>query len=79
MISWNKGNSNFTTKKDDILITINRYHRDIFALHEANYNIKNDGQILGYNTEYNTLVDNHNISRSLLTIKKVYHINVDMT
>ena len=70
MISWNKGNSNFITKKDDILITINRYHPDIFALHEANYNPKNDGQIFGYNIEYNTLCVNHKISRTLLLIKK---------
>ena len=70
MISWNKGNSNFSTKRDDILITINRYHPDIFAIHEANYSIKNDGQILGYNIEHNTLVDNYTISRSLLIIKK---------
>ena len=58
MISWNKGNSNFSTKRDDILITINRYHPDIFAIHEANYSTKNDGQILGYNIEHNTLVSN---------------------
>ena len=70
MISWNKGNSNFSTKRDNILITINRYHPDIFAIHEANYSIKNDGQILGYNIEHNTLVDSHTISRSLLIIKK---------
>ena len=69
MISWNKGNSNFSTKRDDILITINRYHPDIFAIHEANYSTKNDGQILGYNIEHNTLVSNYTISRSLLIIK----------
>ena len=70
MISWNKGNSNFKTKKNDILVTINRYQPDIFAIQEANYRSKNDGHIFGYNVEYNTLIDSYDISRTILLLKK---------
>ena len=70
MISWNKGNSNFRTKKDDILVTINRYKPDIFAIHEANYRSKNDGHIYGYNVKCNTLIEGYDISRTILLLKK---------
>ena len=70
MFSWNKGNSLFKTKRDDILITLNRYNPDIFAIHEANFRCKEDGQILGYNIEQNTLIKGNDTARSILLIKK---------
>ena len=70
MFSWNKGNSHFSTKRDDILITLNRYNPDIFAIHEANFRRAIDGQIIGYNIEQNTLTKNYNTARSILLLKK---------
>ena len=42
LFTWNKGNSTFQNKRDDILVTIERYRPDIFAIHEANFDLKND-------------------------------------
>ena len=36
MMSWNKGNSKFSNKRDDIAITLDRHRPGIFAIHEAN-------------------------------------------
>ena len=38
LMSWNKGNSKFSNKRDEILITLDRHMPDIFAIHEANFN-----------------------------------------
>ena len=40
LFTWNKGNSTFQNKRDDILVTIERYRPDIFAIHEANFDLK---------------------------------------
>ena len=37
LLTWNKGNGTFKNKRDDILVTIERYRPDIFAIHEANF------------------------------------------
>ena len=42
LFTWNKGNSTFGNKRDDILITIDRFKPDIFAIHEANFDISRD-------------------------------------
>ena len=68
-LSWNKGNSNFETKRDDILITLQRQNPDIFAIHEANYSILKDRKIKGYNIEYNNLCDRNDICRTITLIK----------
>ena len=44
-LTWNKGNSNFSNRRDDVLITLQRHNPDIFAIHEATYSIKNDIKI----------------------------------
>ena len=71
LFSWNKGNSTFGNKRDDILVTIDRYKPDIFASHEANFDIKRDKNFDNYNIEYNTIIKGYNISRTILLIKKV--------
>ena len=42
MITWNKGNGNFSNKRDDICITLDRFNPDIFSIHEANFSIDSD-------------------------------------
>ena len=68
--TWNKGNSSFKTKRDDILITIERYKPDVFAIHEANFHIDQDKGFDNYSVECNTLTKGHKIARTILLIKK---------
>ena len=68
--TWNKGNSSFKTKRDDILITLERYKPDVFAIHEANFHIFQDKGFENYSIECNTLTKGHNIARTILLIKK---------
>ena len=70
LFTWNKGNSTFKNKRDDILITIERYKPDIFAIHEANFDINNDRGFENYTIEANTLCRGHQISRTIILIKK---------
>ena len=70
LFSWNKGNSTFGNKRNDILVTIDRYKPDIFAIHEANFDIKRDRGFDNYNIENNTILKGYNISRTILLIKK---------
>ena len=51
MMSWNKGNSKFSNKRDDISITLDRHMPDIFAIHEANFNLNRDQGFQKYNLE----------------------------
>ena len=71
LFSWNKGNSTFGNKRDDILIMIDRFKPDIFAIHEANFNISRDKNFENYNIEYNMIAKGYNISRTILLIKRV--------
>ena len=48
LFSWNKGNSLFSNKRDYILVTLDRYHPELFALHEADYNNKVDKGFKNY-------------------------------
>ena len=68
--TWNKGNSSFKTKRDDILITLERYKPDVFAIHEANFHIYQDKGFDNYSVECNTLTKGHKIARTILLIKK---------
>ena len=70
LFTWNKGNSTFQNKRDDILVTFERYRPDIFAIHEANFDIKNDRGFDNYTVETNTLCRGYEISRTILLIKK---------
>ena len=70
LLNWNKGNSTYSNKKDNISITLDRYKPDFFAIQEANYNTLKDKGFSGYNLEYNTLHVNCVISQTLLLIKK---------
>ena len=69
LLSWNKGNSNFSTRRDDILITLDRLKPDIFSIHEANFSIKNDRKIIGYKIESNNLIHGNDICRTVTLIK----------
>ena len=75
LITWNKGNGTFKNKRDDILVTIKRYRPDIFAIHEANFDLNGDRGFENYTIEANTLCRGHKISRTIMLIKKGYHIN----
>ena len=70
LFTWNKGNSSFQNKRDDILVTIERYRPDIFAIHEANFDLKNDRGFENYTVETNILCRGYEISRTILLIKK---------
>ena len=70
LFTWNKGNSTFKNKRDDILLTIERYKPDIFAIHEANFDIYKDRGFEDYTIEANILCKGYNISRTILLIKK---------
>ena len=70
LFTWNKGNSSFQNKRDDILVTIERYRPDIFAIHEANFDLKNDRGFENYTVETNTLCRGYEISRTILLMKK---------
>ena len=70
LFTWNKGNSTFKNKRDEILVTIERYKPDIFAIHEANFDLNNDRGFENYTIEANTLCRGHQISRTILLIKK---------
>ena len=70
LITWNKGNSIFSNKRDDILITLQRHNPDIFAIHEANYSIRNDTKIKGYKIECNNLIHGNDICRTITLIKE---------
>ena len=69
LFTWNKGNSTFQNKRDDILVTIERYRPDIFAIHEANFDLNNDRGFENYTIEANTLCRGHNIARTIVLIK----------
>ena len=73
LFTWNKGNSTFKNKRDDILVTIERYRPDIFAIHEANFDLNNDRGFENYTIEANTLCRGYQISRTILLIKKGLH------
>ena len=51
LMSWNNGNSNFSNKRDDISVTLDRHSSDIFAIHEANFNTNRDKGFQKYNIE----------------------------
>ena len=65
MLSWNKGNSLFEKKRDDISITLDRHKPDIFAIHEANFNSQVNKGLKNYNLEYKTLDDRCTFTHNL--------------
>ena len=65
---WNKGNSNFTSKVDDIKKIIDQFSPDFFSISEANYDMLSNIKFPGYNLEYNRLHISHNIARSVVLI-----------
>merc|ERR1712240_272533 len=70
LVTWNKGNGTFKNKRDDILLTIDRYRPDIFAIHEANFDLNSDRGFDNYVIEANTLCKGHQISRTIMLIKQ---------
>ena len=52
LMSWNKGNGKFYSKRDDISITIDRFNPDFFALQKTNFDKYNDKGFKGYNQIY---------------------------
>ena len=70
LYTWNKGNSCFKNRRNDILVTLERYKPDVFTIHEANFNILNDRGFSNYNIEANTLCRGNSIARTIVLIKK---------
>ena len=69
LYTWNKGNSNFKNRRDDILVTLERYKPDVFTIHEANFDISNDRGFTNYKIEANTLSRGNSIARTIVLIK----------
>ena len=70
LIHFNKGNSKFSNKINNIVYVIGKHKPDIFLLKEANYDIKNDKNTPGYNIEYKPLITNHDIARTIILIRE---------
>ena len=69
LYTWNKGNSCFKNRRNDILVTLERYKPDVFTIHEANFDILNDRGFSNYNIEANTLCRGNSIARTIVLIK----------
>ena len=69
LFTWNKGNSTFSNRRNDIEVTIARYKPDIFTIHEANFNILNDRGFENYKIEANTLCKGYKVARTIVLIK----------
>ena len=68
-IQWNKGNSHFNTKIDDLKFVIDQFSPDIISVCEANYDINFHTKIPGYKIEANRLHISNNIARSVLLFR----------
>ena len=69
LFTWNKGNSTFSNRRNDIEVTIARYKPDIFTIHEANFNILHDRGFENYKIEANTLCRGNKVARTIVLIK----------
>ena len=69
LYTWNKGNSIFRNRRNDIEVTLERYKPDIFTIHEANFNTLTDRGFHNYNIEANTLYKGNTIARTIVLIK----------
>ena len=70
VLHWNKDNSLFTNKLDDLFFLIDQFSPHIISLSEANYN-KIDGNLINdYNIEYNDLGIGYCNSRVVTIIHK---------
>ena len=66
---WNKGNSNFSNKVDDINFILQQFSPDFLSICEANHYIYSKIHFKGYRIEYNHLHINNNIARSVVLIR----------
>ena len=67
---FNKGNSYFKTKINDIYLIIDKFSPDFLSLSEANYDVNSNTKIPGYGIESNHLNINNYIARSIVIIKE---------
>ena len=67
--TWNKGNSNFHNKIDDIKIILNDISPDCLSIYEANYDIYSRAHLSGYRIKCNRLHISNSIARSMLLIR----------
>ena len=71
LMSWNKGNSKFSNKRDDIAITLDRHRPDIFSIHEANFNANRDKGFQKYNIEAKYLNSDYSTdARTILLLRQ---------
>ena len=66
---WNKGNSNFCNKVDDIHFIIHQFSPDFLSISEANHDIYSKLHFKGYRIESNRLHINNNIAWSVVLIR----------
>ena len=77
-MSWNKSNSNFANKRDEISITLDRHIHE--AIHEANFNSNRDKGFQKFNIEAKYLnSDNTTDARTILLLNRVYYLIGDTT
>ena len=73
MINWNKGNSLFINKKDEIEFLLRKYKPDIMAIQELNISIQDDLNVLqfpGYKFELDQLLTKNGRARAGTLIKE---------
>ena len=73
--NWNKGNSNFITKINDIRFILDQFSPDYLSICEANFDIHCNVKFPGYNIEYNRLHISNTVSQSLVLIKNSISYN----
>ena len=69
VIHWNKGNSNFHNKIDEIYTILDQNKPDIFSVVEANYSFSDKINIRHYSMELSRLHISSTFSRNLILIK----------
>lgn len=67
---FNKGNSNFMNKIDDICYILHKFRPHIFSIAEANYDKNDPYNFTDYNTELCDFKVGHSLSRQILLISK---------
>ena len=68
ILHWNKGNSLFKNKIDDINFILDKYSQNVVSILEANYENIDRTNILDYIIETNDMGVGHDTSRQILLI-----------
>ena len=69
ILHWNKGNSNFYNKIDNVYTILDQNKPNIFSVVEANYSFSDKINIRDYSIEFSRLHISSTFSRNLILIK----------